>query len=795
MTNEEKRNIYNNIQNLYNMDFKSWQEVLAMMYNLVSDIEQKFENFEQRFEFMLGKEVTVVINKMYLDGTLASIINEEIFSDLNVKIDKVKSDIMFVLTNEVNRVNDEIKSINEQLDHKANLVYVDAKDTEILRQVEQGVTDEQLKNAVQAKIDDGTISSLAVGNDTIQNINIKDNVIHEQKLAFVPNLNICSNIIDVQFGISGTNVTIYLYANSNIQLWHYLNTGGNNNSINLNALNKSYTLANYKSLIWDLTTNTLEVINTGLSNKNKHILLATNENGIISVGYIANLYTYIRNYSDMRGIQQNSVSMFLTNPNSLYLYEDNKRDGYVYIKFDGSITLNTSRIYNVLDVSKTYDEIVAQLNSQSLYDNTQKTSYDNIKNCLRLASAEILVYDYINSLFTVVKHSSLDKYKHIVIAKNIDGALAEGQLKSLYLNKLINYNLLDTSLVQTDIWDSYRDKLNRIVSNQNANTITFSWITDVHTEESDKKCVTLGYNYLKRVADNISLDFMINGGDNILGHKGKQAELSNHRKLAEKLAPYKPFYLIGNHDANVGETPLSMSTVIHPRELYNIYGRKFKDEVVWGSKEQMYYYKDIEDKNIRMIFLNTSDYIYEDDGTGYSTLGGSMGVRQEQVRWFGEVALNTDKEVIIFTHIPLLTSGEGIIGTGETLPRNMIAFKGLLEAFKNGTRYTYSYTDEAPLLQPYFNCSVDVDFTNKGQGKVICVISGHVHLDQMVELNGIKHITTLDEYNDKWHESLSPERIPFTNSGFAFDIVNLNTTKRIITFYRFGAGEDREYSY
>lgn len=691
-------------------------------------------------------------------------------------------------------VEQEIPNINSHLDSKANLVYVDTKDAEILRQVEQGVTNEQLKNAIQAKIDDGTIPSLSVGNDSIQNINIKDNVIYEQKLAFVPNINICSNITDLQLGVDGTSVTIYLYAKANIQLWHYLNTGGNNNSINLNALNKSYTLANYNSLVWDLTTNTLQVINTGLSNKNKHILLATNENGIISVGYIANLYTYIRNYSDMRGIQQNSTSMFLTNPNSLYLYEDNKQDGYVYIKFDGSITLNTSRIYNVLDVSKTYDEIVTQLNTQSLYDNTQKTSWDNIKNCLRLASAEVLVYDFINSLFTVVKHSNLDKYKHIVIAKNVDGSLVDDNIKRLYNNKLINYNLLDTSLVQTDIWDSYRDKLNRIVSNQNANTITFCWITDVHTEESDKKCVTLGYNYLKRVADNISLDFMINGGDNILGHKGKQAELSNHRKLAEKLAPYKPFYLIGNHDANVGETPLSMSTVIHPRELYNIYGRKFKDEVVWGSKEQMYYYKDIEEKNIRMIFLNTSDYIYEDDGTGHSILGGSMGVRQEQVRWFGETALNTDKEVIVFTHIPLLTSREGIIGTGENLPRNMIAFKGLLEAFKNATRYQYNYTDPAQLLQPYFNCSVDVDFTTKGQGKVIAVISGHVHLDQMVEQNGIKHITTLDEYNDKWHE-LSPDRIAFTNSGFAFDIVNLNTTKRTINFYRFGAGEDREYAY
>lgn len=116
MTNEEKRNIYNNIQNLYNMDFTSWQEVLAVMYNLVSDVNQKLENFEQRFEFMISGEVTEVINKMYLDGTLASIINEKIFSDLNVKIDKVKSDIMYELTNEVNRINTEIESINTEIE-------------------------------------------------------------------------------------------------------------------------------------------------------------------------------------------------------------------------------------------------------------------------------------------------------------------------------------------------------------------------------------------------------------------------------------------------------------------------------------------------------------------------------------------------------------------------------------------------------------------------------------------------------------------------------------------------------
>lgn len=93
MTNNEKRNIYNAIQNLYNMDFKTWQEVLAMLYNLVADVEQKFDKLEAKFTLMLGKEVTEAIKKMHESGELAEIINQEIFSDLNNKIEDLENRI------------------------------------------------------------------------------------------------------------------------------------------------------------------------------------------------------------------------------------------------------------------------------------------------------------------------------------------------------------------------------------------------------------------------------------------------------------------------------------------------------------------------------------------------------------------------------------------------------------------------------------------------------------------------------------------------------------------------------
>lgn len=195
MTGQEKKNIYNAIQNLYNMDFTTWQEVLAMLYNLVADVEQKFEKLEEKFTLMLGKEVTEAIKKMHESGELAEIINQEIFSDLNNKIDE-----------EIGKINEEVDSMK----YYATPEMFGAKG--------DGVTDD---SDILQKIIDNT--GILIGNPhktykaniritksytTIKNLNLKGTITFANDLRFI-NIEHCNiNAESNEYGIyAEANVT------------------------------------------------------------------------------------------------------------------------------------------------------------------------------------------------------------------------------------------------------------------------------------------------------------------------------------------------------------------------------------------------------------------------------------------------------------------------------------------------------------------------------------------------------------------------------------------------------------
>ena len=118
-------NIYNAIQNLYNMDKTTWQEVLAEMYNLVSNVENKFDLFENKFGSLLGEEVTKELKKMYNNGSLTSLINDKLLKDINTKVDAIANKTL----NKINAlsigfkndgVSDNLQAINNFINTKSN---------------------------------------------------------------------------------------------------------------------------------------------------------------------------------------------------------------------------------------------------------------------------------------------------------------------------------------------------------------------------------------------------------------------------------------------------------------------------------------------------------------------------------------------------------------------------------------------------------------------------------------------------------------------------------------------------
>lgn len=78
MANNE--NIYSSVQNLYNMDKATWQEVLAELYNLIYQYQDTCENLNNTINLMLPFNKIVLIspdNKQYKlivdnDGNLST---------------------------------------------------------------------------------------------------------------------------------------------------------------------------------------------------------------------------------------------------------------------------------------------------------------------------------------------------------------------------------------------------------------------------------------------------------------------------------------------------------------------------------------------------------------------------------------------------------------------------------------------------------------------------------------------------------------------------------------------------
>ncbi len=202
-----------------------------------------------------------------------------------------------------------------------------------------------------------------------------------------------------------------------------------------------------------------------------------------------------------------------------------------------------------------------------------------------------------------------------------------------------------------------------------------------------------------------------------------------------------PVYLLhGNHDTNL-IIENKRQRFVDPQLFTNITSRILEpnNKPVRNNKDRdtlhkPYYYQDFEEKKIRVIVLDSSDFPMTSNDPD------SFGIRQyqyvgwqnEQLNWLAHTAFNMqgkdDWGVMILNHSHLDDSS----GSGELYNGNLMI--GLINAFIAGTSYNASSNgvNQAENWQAH----IDVDFTDNPVPRFVSFLHGHAHYSAGISTRG-----------------------------------------------------------
>ncbi|WP_338631122.1 BppU family phage baseplate upper protein [Clostridium baratii] len=617
-------------------------------------------------------------------------------------------------------------------------------------------------------------SVAVVGVDAVDNVNVKNDSLREEKMAYIPQRNFLTNGIEMYATDYEEYFDIRILSDNSI--FYYYDSYGKKIR-DFNVTTKQYNLANYNSLIWDLGENSLKIIPDGQNLPAKHVKLLHNSVDFLDGGV---LLDYVNNYDKEHLYKSENSFCYFEDPLSFYISTKGKYIKKVWFKWNGNITL---REVNRLISSKSYNDISSNL--------AVSNSLNGNKNCITLEDGECFVYKYSTNDFYICKWQEYDYKQHILLLRNTDGNAIDG----LFINHINNNIKLDTEINFKKIpshFDNYiESKKIAVINNQNENTVCLAHISDIHTTEYTGYNILQGINVLNEFANTLGIQAIINTGDNIMYENNKTDSISNSMRLQERISN-KSILLnsIGNHDSNGWNDSeiQSYDTIINNKELYAIHGLKLNDHVIWGDKLGMYYYYDVPNSNVRIITLNSCDvpYIRLEDGNIKYNPNFIYNYSQKQIDFLINTLKNSgDKHIVINTHIPLLNESEGMVAN-VTMPNNNECVLGVLKAFKEGSSYTYSNDKED------FEVSVNCNFLTSGT--IIGVFCGHIHYDCLIKKDGINHISINCDLMDKWTDS-QPDRIFNTSSQFCFDILTINIKNKEVKMTRVGAGDNRSFNY
>lgn len=307
--------------------------------------------------------------------------------------------------------------------------------------------------------------------------------------------------------------------------------------------------------------------------------------------------------------------------------------------------------------------------------------------------------------------------------------------------------------------------------------VTFAFITDVHFKANQKQSKKL----LRKVLDETNVPFVLCGGD-IVYLLGTEEELyeqiTDFNEFKSCIGKDRLFCTRGNHDlynVTITDPETREEHKLTTADAYDTLFRDTETKVSSMSVDNGCYCIDNEPQKTRIIMLNTSDLSNSPDNTG----GGVM-FRASTLEWLSNALTEkTGYKIIIVSHTPLNYETFGN-DNSDKYP-NYDGLQQMVAAFKNKTTFTTTR----------FDIEVNADFTET-TNELICVISGHRHIDgNSVENNVLNIVTTCDCIDKKDGYG----RKAGTISEQAFDVFCINYDTNKINAVRIGAGSNREIEF
>lgn len=263
---------------------------------------------------------------------------------------------------------------------------------------------------------------------------------------------------------------------------------------------------------------------------------------------------------------------------------------------------------------------------------------------------------------------------------------------------------------------SARDKIEAL---RKKDSLIFPIFTDLHTYDTQYVCAERLLETLRFIGEQIDIDITVNLGDN-LQMLGRERHIRNDelKELMSELldeiysAAGSPVINInGNHDA--------IGTDFFKPDFWNeIVRGKYGNTNAHYDTLGSYFYVDLDKAATRFVVLS----LPSDSDLNCENPKPMWKFGRKQLDWLEKVALDTDKYVIVLSHVPFYYSYSG----DEDI---------MIEVW-NGERTASSHI--ADLCGEIADCDRAVKIINEfaeKSGRLAACFSGHTHYDKLLASN------------------------------------------------------------